>query len=165
MAGSVSEWTTMGSNTTNTIDAGSAAEDNVSTVQSATGASGTYNQVRHECHVWMDDAIAIPTKHFNWSVDTDFTVVVNSVKDDLESGDAGDIDCDIEGSVDGTNYVKMRDLITWDAGAGSSATVGHGIYDFETYGKMPYMRLSLNPQSDVDNTAKPIKVNIFMHTI
>ena len=168
MAGSVSKWTTMGSNTTNTVDTNAGAannEANVSNAQSATGASGTNNQVRHECHMWLDDTAAINTESFNWSIDTDFTVVLTSLKDDLESGDSGNLDCDIEGSVDGTNYVKLADLATYDIGAGSSATVGIGVYDFDSKGRMPYMRLAVTPGSDVDHTAKPIKINIFMHTI
>jgi hypothetical protein len=165
MAGSTSGWTKLGSNTNSDIDAGSDAEANVNVAQTATGASGINAQVRHECHMWMDDTDAITTKPFDWAVDTDFTVVVNSAKATLESGDSGNADVDIEGSVDGINYIKMADVMTWDVGAGSSSTVGQGVYDFEANGKMPYMRLSLTPGSDVDNTAKPIKINIFMHSV
>ena len=164
MAGSVSKWTTMGSNTTNTVDTNAGAannEANVSNAQSATGASGTNNQVRHECHMWLDDTAAINTESFNWSIDTDFTVVLNSLKDDLESGDSGNLDCDIEGSVDGTNYVKLADLASWDAG---TATVGIGVYDFDANGRMPYMRLMLDGDA-VDNSDAPIKINVFMHTV
>ena len=164
MAGSVSKWTTMGSNTTNTVDTNAGAannEANVSNAQSATGASGTNNQVRHECHMWLDDTAAINTESFNWSIDTDFTVVLNSLKDDLESGDSGNLDCDIEGSVDGTNYVKLDDLVLWDAG---TATVGIGVYDFDANGRMPYMRLMLDGDA-VDNSDAPIKINVFMHTV
>ena len=166
MAGSVSKWTTLGSNTNSTVDTNAGAngnEANVSVVQTATGASGINAQVRHECHMWTDDTDAINTKPFDWAINGDFTVVVNSAKATLESGDMGNVDCDIEGSIDGTNYVKLMDLATWDAGAGSSATIGHGIYDFESNGVMPYMRLAMTPGGDVDNTAKPIKINIFMH--
>jgi hypothetical protein len=168
MAGSTSSWTRLGSNTNSAVDTNAGAannEANVSVVQSATGASGINAQVRHECHMWMDDTAAITTKPFDWAINSDFTVVVNSANATLESGDAGNADVDIEGSIDGTNYVKMADLVTWDIGAGSSSTVGHGIYDFETYGRMPYMRISLTPGSDVDNTAKPIKINVFMHSV
>ena len=165
MAGSTSSWTKLGSNTNSTVDTASAAESNVSVVQGATGASGINAQVRHECHMWMDDTAAIATKPFDWAIDSDFTVIVNSAKADLESSDSGNADVDVEGSVDGENYVKMGDVMTWDVGAGSSATVGQGVYDYEANGRMPYMRLSLAPGSDVDNTAKPIKINIFMHGV
>jgi hypothetical protein len=165
MAGSTSSWTKLGSNTNSGIDTASAAESNVSVVQGATGASGINAQVRHECHMWMDGTAAIVTKPFDWAIDSDFTVVVNSAKATLESGDSGNADIDIEGSVDGESYVKMMDLMTWDVGTGSDATVGQGVYDYEANGRMPYMRLSLTPATGVDNTAKPIKINIFMHTI
>tara|TARA_R100001594_G_scaffold45493_1_gene78398 strand:- start:6860 stop:7345 length:486 start_codon:yes stop_codon:yes gene_type:complete len=161
MAGSTSSWTKLGSNTNSTVDTASAAESNIEVASNG----GINAQVRHECHMWMDDTDAIVTKPFDWVIDSDFTVVLNSAKADLESGDSGNADVDIEGSVDGENYVKMMDLVTWDVGAGSSASVGQAVYDYEANGRMPYMRLSLTPGSDVDNTAKPIKINIFMHTI
>ena len=119
MAGTASEWTTMGSNTNSTINTDSAEEANIDNTQSATGASGTNNQVRHECHMWLIDGDDTYTKPFNWSIDTDFTVVFNSGLQTIS--DPGTVDCDIEGSVDGTNYVKLADLASWDAG---TATVG-----------------------------------------
>jgi hypothetical protein len=165
MAGSASKWTKLGSNTNSAVDTNAGAAKNEANIDAETGDGGIDVQVRHECHMWLDDTAAIPTKDFDWAINGDFTVVVNSANATLESGDMGNVDCDIEGSVDGTNYVKLADVATWDAGAGSSSTVGTGIYDFDTYGRMPYMRLSLAPGSDVDNTAKPIKVNIFMHSL
>ena len=159
MAGTASEWTTMGSNTNSTINTDSAEEENIDNTQGAAGASGTNNQVRHECHMWLIDGADTYTKPFNWAIDTDFTVVLNSANQTIS--DPGDVDCDIEGSVDGTNYVKLRDLVTWNAG---TDTVGIGVYDFDSYGRMPYMRLMLDGDA-VDNSGAPIKINIFMHTI
>ena len=159
MAGTASAWTTLGSNTNSTINTDSAEEANVSVVQAATGASGINAQVRHESHMWLIDGALTYTKSFDWAIDTDFTVVVNSAKQTIS--DPGNVTCHIEGSIDGTNYVNMRDLGTWDAG---TATVGLLVYDFDTYGRMPYMRLGLNGDA-VDNSAAPIKINIIMHNV
>lgn len=158
MAGTASNWTNLGSNTNSTINTDSAAEGNVSVAQTATGASGINAQVRHECHVWLIDGDDTYTKSFNWAIDTDFTVVVNSAKQTIS--DPGNVDVDIEGSVDGTNYVKMADLMTWDAG---TATVGQGVYDYEASGRMPFMRIVLDGNA-VDNSDAPIKINVFMHS-
>jgi hypothetical protein len=158
MAGTSSTWTTLGSNTNSSINTDSADEANVNVVQSATGASGINAQVRHECHMWLIDGALTYTKSFDWSINTDFTVVVNSALQTL-AGDPGNVTCHIEGSVDGTNYVNMRDIGTWDAG---TETVGQLTYDFDAYGRMPYMRLGLDGDA-VDNSATPIKINIFMH--
>ena len=157
MAGSTSSWTKLGSNTNSSINTDSAAEANIEIASNG----GINTQVRHECHMWLDDTAAIVTKSFDWAIDSDFTLVMNSAKNTLD-GDPGDIDVDIEGSVDGENYVKMFDIMTWDAG---TATIGQGVYDYEAYGRMPYMRISATPGGDYDNTAKPIKINIFMHSI
>ena len=56
----------------------------------------------------------------------------------------------------------MRDLGTWDSG---TTDIGHLIYDFETYGRMPFMRLNVDSQNDVDSSAVPFKICIFMHSV
>ena len=159
MAGTSSNWTNLGSNTNSTINTDTAEEANIDNTQSATSASGTSNQVRHECHMWLIDGDNTETKDFNWSVIGNFTVVLNSALQTSMS-DPGDIDVDIVGSVDGENYTKMSDLVTWDAGTG---TVGIGVYDYNANGVMPYMRIRLNCGSAVDNSDKPIKINVMMH--
>tara|TARA_Y100000593_G_scaffold68049_1_gene125079 strand:- start:1459 stop:1926 length:468 start_codon:yes stop_codon:yes gene_type:complete len=155
MAGSSSKWTTLGSNTNSTINTDSAAEANID----ISSNGGINAQVRHECHMWLVDGADTSTQPFDWAIDTDFTVVVNSAKQTLS--DPGNVDVDIEGSVDGVNYIKMADVMTWDAGA---ATVGQGVYDYEASGRMPFMRVTLDGDA-VDNSDAPIKINIFMHGI
>ena len=160
MAGSTSTWTRLGSNTNSTINTDSAAEENVSVVQSATGASGINAQVRHECHMWLDDTNAIYTKTFDWAINTDFTVVMNGALQTL-AGDPGNLECVIQGSIDNTNWVDMRDMGDWDAG---TATVGQLTYDFDGYGRMPYMKINVDGNA-VDNSAEPFTINVFMHNM
>ena len=163
MAGTASEWTTMGSNTNSTINTDSAEEANIDNTQGAAGASGTNNQVRHECHMWLIDGADTYTKPFNWAIDTDFTVVLNSANQTIS--DPGDVDCDIEGSVDGTNYVKLRDLVTWNAGGAieGDEIVGHGVYDYDANGILPYMRIALTPSADASSVNLGLKVVIQPH--
>ena len=158
MAGTSSKWTTLGSNTNSTINTDSAEEANIDITQSGIG-SGINAQVRHECHMWLIDGADTETYDFDWAITGDFTVVLNSTLQTIV--DPGNVDVDIVGSVDGENYVKLQDVVTWNAG---TATVGHGIYDFDANGLMPYMRIRLDGNV-VDNSANPIKINVFNHTI
>jgi len=172
MAGGFSsQWTTMGSNTNSSTDPGTSGggetgigtfPSGVSNAQAATGASGTNNQVRNECTVWLVDGDDTYTPHFNWPITGDFTIVLNGALTTL-AGDPGNVDVIVEGSLTGgdstSEWVEMRDLGDWDAG---TATVGQFVYDFETYGRMPYMRILLDGDA-VDNSAKGFKVNIIMH--
>ena len=157
MAGTSSNWTTLGSNTNSTINTDTGDEANIDNTQSATSASGTNNQVRHECHMWLIDGDDTETKDFNWAINGNFTVVLNSALQTIS--DPGNIDVDIMGSVDGVNYIKLDDLVTWDAG---TATIGLGVYDFATNGILPYMRIRLDGNA-VDNSGAPIKINVIMH--
>ena len=78
MAGTSSNWTTLGSNTNSTINTDTGDETNIDNTQSATSASGTNNQVRHECHMWLIDGDDTETKDFNWAINGNFTVVLGN---------------------------------------------------------------------------------------
>ena len=163
-----SNWVTVGQNSNSTVDSETSgmAEDSNTFISSGLEVltPGTAGHVRHECHVWMDEdgdvaGNAAETPSFNWNVRGDFTVVLNAVKNTVSS-DPGDVDVDIFGSVDGTNYAKMADVVTWNAG---TSTVGLGVYDYDASGKMPFMRIEVSQENDVDNSAKPIKVVVIPH--
>tara|TARA_R100001082_G_C4364102_1_gene160926 strand:- start:1497 stop:1973 length:477 start_codon:yes stop_codon:yes gene_type:complete len=158
MASAISEWTTIGVNSGNP----SAQGLNVPIVP------GTNGQVRHECLMWLDGTDAVYTKPFDFPITGDFTIILNGTLNQLDD-DAGNIDVDIEGSIDGVNYIKLDDLIaTWDAGGGSETeTVAVAIYDYDGKGRMPYMRLSLNPSADADCVAadENIKITIILHSL
>tara|TARA_R100001594_G_scaffold3754_5_gene13849 strand:- start:688 stop:1209 length:522 start_codon:yes stop_codon:yes gene_type:complete len=172
MAGGFSsKWRTMGSNTNGSADPGTSGggvdgignfEDGVSNHQTATGASGTNNQVRKECTMWLVDDGETYTPNFNWVVNSDFTVVMNGTGQTLAS-DPGNVDVVIQGSLTGgtaaSEWVDMRDLGTWDAG---TTSIGHLVYDYETYGRMPFMRINVDGD-DVDNSAKPFKIVVIPH--
>ena len=158
-AGQASEWTVLGSNTNSSIDL-DVEGTSVGNVSIANN-EGINAQVRHECHVWLDYTDPIYTKHFNWMVDGDFSVMLNAGNVTL-ADDPGNVDVDIEGSVDGTNYVKLLDGLTWDAGT-TETQIDHFVYDFDDGGRMPYMRIAFDCGSDNDNRHLPIKVVVIPH--
>ena len=152
MANSVSSWTKFGSNTTDP-----SLNENVSVIAN----EGINTHIRHECHAFLDTDAKIATDAFDWAIDTDFTVIFNGGYQQL-NGTMDNIDCDIEGSVDGTNFVKLKDLATWASG---TQTIGTGVYSVEDNGKMPYMRVAMTPGTAHNNLNTPIKINVFMHTV
>ena len=168
MAGGFSsQWRTMGSNTNGTVAPGTSGggtagigtiSDGVSNAQTATGASGTNNQVRRECTMWLVDAGETYTPNMDWAINRDFTVVMNATGQTL-AGDPGNVDVVIQGSVDGTNYMDMKDLGTWNAG---TTDIGTLIYDYDANGRMPFMRINVDGDA-VDNSATPFKICVFMH--
>lgn len=157
--GQVSKWTTLGSNTNSSydLDDETGAVGNVSIIN----GEGINAQVRHECHVWLDYTDGIYTKHFDWPVMGDFTVMLNSGNVAL-AADPGDIDVDIQGSIDGSTYVKLADGLTWDAGT-TATQIDSFVYDYDASGRMPYMRIAFDCGSDADNRHKPIKVVVVPH--
>ena len=152
MAASASPWTTKGSNT----NAGSNTDGSINP-----GDTALNKTMRHECQVWLDGTDKIVTKDFDFPINGDFTVVLNATKHTIAS-DAGNVDVGIEGSVDGTNYVKLLDGLTWDAGT-TETQIDHFVYDFDDGGRMPYMRIAFDCGSDNDNRHLPIKVVVIPH--
>jgi hypothetical protein len=128
--------------------------------QEAPMPNANERQVRHTCHMWIDDDTnvgsagpqPVRTKPFDFAVNTDLTVVLNGTLVQWDSADPGNIDVDVMGSIDGVNYTKMADLVTWNAGGGggggTAEVVGYGMYDVDTYGAMPYMCLQLDAPTD-----------------
>ena len=161
-----SKWRTMGSNTNGTVDSGTSgggATGIGTLVDGVSNASngGTNNQVRRECTMWLVDQGETYTPNFNWPVTSNFTVILNGTGQTL-AGDHGDVDVVVQGSVDGTNFVDMKDLGTWDSG---TTAIGHLVYDFDENGVMPFMRLNLDSQNNVDSGAVPFKIVVIPSSI
>ena len=166
-------WSTLGNDTMNsnasptaTNTAGALMPNDI-----AINGSGTTSPVRKECDDYIigtggtgDGEGSVFTPNFNWMVDGDFTVVMNATKIAMDT-DPNTVAVYVEGSVDGTNYVTMVDLGDWDAND-SGYTVGHFIYDFNTYGRMPYMRLNIDGSAvaNTGNNDNPIKVVVIPHS-
>ena len=163
MAASVSKWTTRGTD----VNAGAQSDGNLNPGDSWLSGSGTIElktTIRNECHIWIDGTTEFHTEPFTWYVNGDFTVFLNAGKDGI-SDDAGNVDVDVQGSVDGVYYSKLADLVTWDAGGAleGDETVGHGVYDYDANGVLPYMRLALSPGSDANSLNIGLKVVVQPH--
>ena len=166
MAASHSKWTKIAANTGNPPTVTS----NVSIVQSGTIASGTNGHVRHECLMWLDGTDVIYTEPFDWAINGDLSIVLNGTLNVLTQ-DAGSVDIYMYGSIDGTNYVEMVKMNDdWNAGGasggdGHAEAIGTAIYDFDTYGKMPYMKIGIDCSDDADciAVANNVKINVFAH--
>jgi len=170
MAGNTSAWTTKGSNLDG-VDDGDALSggyinptDNGVGETSGTAASTTRTSdnvhMRHECHMWLDDTNAIDTNQFDWPVNGDLTITFNATKLNL-AGTIGNCTAQVMGSVtgDSTHAIELAPLgtTTFD-----NAVVTY-VYDYDAKGRMPYMFLRVTPQTDVDNTATPIKIAVVAH--
>ena len=155
MAGGSSAWTRLGSNTNSSVNNDTNAEKNIDV------ALGTPIQVRRECHVWLDGNSGSTTKAFDWAVDSDFTIILNAAKADLPAA-PGNCTVDVQGSVTGgdSDYFNLK------AGLGTTdlddAVVGY-VYNYDTDGKAPYMRIKITQANSADNTAAPIKVVVLPH--
>ena len=138
MASAVTKWTRMGSNT-----ASAAAATNIPENQ---GDFLLEKTMRYECSVWLDGTGAVTTEPFDWPVNGDFTVIVNALKLNFDT-DPGNTTIKVEGSVTGlsTDWVELDSM-------GTSFTIDNNIahdnYDIDSDGKMPYMRISIDPTND-----------------
>ena len=170
MAAAVSKWTKKGS-ARDAVDDGDAlfagflnpSDNGIGETSGTAAVSARYVQnvhMRHECHMWLDDTDAISTKDFDWAVNGDFTVVFNATKLDI-TNTIGNCTVKVKGSVTGIDgqYFDMVQLGTTSV---DNAVVGY-VYDYDANGRAPYMKLELTPNTDVDNTAQPIKIVVIPH--
>lgn len=109
----------------------------------------------HYCAFRMDGGTdADYTYDFDFPILGDFMIVLNPTGADLGSGTT--IDCTVQGSADGTNYVDLHtDII--DDGAIDDAMVT-AVYDADAKGIMPFMRLELTSVSNHVDEAMIIQI-------
>lgn len=150
MAAHVTKWKKFGSN----------SDIDTYTDDSADSGITVVKECRNECNIWLDGTSEIDTYDMDFPIATDLTIVLNGTLEDIDA-DAGDVDVDMIGSVDGTNYFKMADLVTWNAGGGAQAeVVGYAVYDVDANGCLPYMKIRCTPGGDANGT-KGLKINVF----
>ena len=90
------------------------------------------------------------SKNFGWAVKSDFTVVTN-----YTGATVGNHQIFVEGSVDGTNWFELDNS---GSAAGNSAPQVY-IYDIDTKGIMPYMRLKFDPSGNWADADLKVVVN------
>jgi len=125
------------------------------TTSEVPGVGSLNNTMGHWCHFAMDGGTdADYTEPFDWAVNGDFTVVINPTKIAMDSNTNTTVDVTVEGSVDGTNYVELADktAIVQDSDGDIDANIRFGVYDYDSKGRMPYMRLQLTSATASDST-------------
>ena len=158
--GYTTPWVHVGTNTQNAVTSGTDSSGASGTMASTEIVPGAVGEVRKECDLWLVDGGDTHTNKFDWTVNDNFTVVLNATKITADT-DFDNVVLVIQGSVDGANYVDLQTFSAWNAG---TSTVGHYIYDYGTYGLMPCMRVQLNSDgSGSANDDEPMKIVIVPH--
>ena len=96
------------------------------------------------------------TNNFNWSVTSDFTLMFNVA---IDNTDGITWTIRVQGSGDGTNYANLQSFTS----VAADAAVAMMVYDYDTYGRCPYMRLEMIPSADVNGVADAIIIGIIPH--
>ena len=117
-----------------------------------TGTMGYFCVFRHDGGTEADW-----TEPFDFPINRDFTITINSTGEDLSASTTMDVS--VQGSVNGTDYVDLHtDLID---GVVIDDTVVAGVYDYDAKGRMPYMRLELT--AGTASTAENILIHVVPH--
>ena len=120
--------------------------------QGTTGTMGHFCVFRHDGGTEADW-----TEPFNFPVNGDFTIAINSSGEALSASTTMDVS--VQGSVNGIDYVDLHtDLID---GVVIDNTVVAGVYDYDAKGRMPYMRLELT--AGTASTAENILIHVIPH--
>tara|TARA_R100000700_G_C3075527_1_gene83642 strand:- start:53 stop:526 length:474 start_codon:yes stop_codon:yes gene_type:complete len=102
---------------------------------------GSAATVGHFCYFAMpNNTDANATRHFDFPITGDFTIVVNPTIITWGSNNTT-LDVSVQGSVDGVNYIDLHtDILD---GVTIARQVHAAVYDYDNKGRMPYMRLEL----------------------
>ena len=111
--------------------------------------AGTIGTMGHYCYFNLDNGTDEDfTLPFDFPINGDFTIVCNALKTDLAGATA--MDLSVQGSIDGVNYLDLHtDLLS---GVAIDDAMQAGVYDYDTKGRMPYMRLGLTPGTGRNET-------------
>ena len=92
-----------------------------------------------------DEDFTLP---FDFPISGDFTIVINALATELAGSTL--VEVSVAGSVDGTTYVDLHtDVID---GVQMNDTLAIGLYDYDGKGRMPFMRLGINPLTGRNET-------------
>ena len=110
--------------------------------------SGTIGTMGHYCYFNMDGGAGADYTHpFDFSIDGDFTIVINALAGNLPSATAMDVS--VQGSVDGENWVDLHLDILDGVNIDDQPRVA--VYDYDAKGRMPKMRLELTAASSASD--------------
>jgi hypothetical protein len=106
-------------------------------------------------HTTTNDSDAVVSKPVSWAVDSDFTIVANY---QATASMGTTFKVKVQGSPDGTSWIQLD-----TSSAGGNGSVITHIYDLDTKGLMPYMRLVLDPESGTFAADKSLKTIVTPH--
>ena len=94
-----------------------------------------------ECDIDLNGTTQVFTRPFDFIVDGDLTVVINSGSENITDTYFGaNCEISVRGSVDGVNYINLD---TAEAKDFDTKPYAH-IYDYDANGRMPYMLIGLD---------------------
>ena len=164
--GYTTPWTRKGASGHNTNVSGTNSGGASGTMPNASNISGNaiVQYPRRECDVWIIDGDDTHTNHFDWVVDSSFTVIINGNGQSADA-DPGDVALIVQGSMDNATWFTLKSFGNWDPG--TSAIANHFVYDLATNGKAPYMRIQLDATgtSITGNDDKPIKLTVHPNVV
>ena len=108
--------------------------------------------VFRECNIKLAGTSEVFTLPFDWAIRGDFTVVVNSGSGNVANTYFGDSNCKIavRGSVDGDTYIDLDTATNKDF---DTKPYVH-VYVYDSKGRTPFMRVSLDGHSTGSETIK-----------
>ena len=140
-----------------TLDAGAGANivpGGLAANGGVTGTMGYFCVFRHDGGTEADW-----TEPFEFPINGDFTIAINSSAEDLSA--ATTFDVSVEGSINGSNYVQLNANVIADSDGSTDTQVRAGVYDYDANGRMPYMRLQLTAATV--STAENILIHVVPH--
>jgi len=113
-----------------------------------------------ECNIQLDGDTAVKTEIFDFAVEGDLTIVVNTNAKNITDNYVGaNCKISVEGSVDNTSWVTLD-----TSGTLAIDTLADVyLYDYDAKGRLPYMRLSLIGHDSATHASEAIKLAVINH--
>ena len=112
-----------------------------------------FSSMARECtFTWDNSSTVVYSDAFDWVVDHDFTIIINVDAVDSNATDGLDVVVQGSGTGDTSNNDEWADLGTF-ANVDEHAVSKFCMYDFDTNGRAPFMRLKCTPSSTINPVA------------
>jgi hypothetical protein len=111
---------------------------------------GTAMSMGHFCYFQLNaDTDEDYTKPFDFPILGDFMVTMNASGIDIDATTTADVV--VQGSVDGSNWVALAAVIADSDGSMDEGQISK-LYDIDTKGVLPYMRLAITQATPSEST-------------
>ena len=118
-----------------------------------------YNKLIIPSSTWTGDHDAYETVPFNFAITGDFTLMLNCHGVNLSA--ARNWVTKVQASGDGTNYTDLRTLTALTGALDNETKML--VYDYDSYGRAPYMRISLDPNGTLTAWSGDFIIGIVNH--